>query len=256
MSKFITLVKKEFLEQKKTNRLLILIILFAFFAISSPIMAKLMPQIFKNISTPDIIFNLPEPTAKDAVDQFVKNISQLISFVLVFMLAGAISDEKSKKTLEIVLAKPIKRSTFIIAKFASYLASVKISFSFSAIIFYIYTSSMFGGLNLGRFAILSLLLLFNLLFISSVTLMGSAISKSTIAAAGIGFAGMILFGTIAGYIKPISKYAPDYIIRHYTELISNGWDIKFLPSAITSIILIFVFVIVSILVFKRQEVER
>jgi len=256
MSKFITLVKKEFLEQKKTSRLLILIILFAFFAISSPILAKLTPQIIKSIQTPGITINLPDPTSKDAIDQFVKNISQLISFVLVFMLAGAIADEKSKKTLEIVLAKPINRSVFILAKFASYLASIKISFILSAVIFYLYTRSVFGDFDLGRFTIISLLLLVYLLFISSVTLMGSAISKSTIAAAGIGFAGMILFGTIAGYIKPISKYAPDYIIRHYPELLSNGWDIKFLPSAITSIILIFVFVLISIYVFKKQEVER
>ena len=256
MTKFITLFKKELLEQKKTNRLLILSILFLFFAISSPILAKLMPQIFKNIQTSGITFNIPEPTYKDAIDQFIKNISQLISFVLIFLLAGAIADEKAKKTLEIVLSKPINRSAFILAKFTSYFASIKICFLISALIFYTYTVSLFGSFDFWRFAFVAILILINLLFISSVTLLGSAITRSTIAAAGFGFAGLIIFNTLIGYIKPIAKFAPDYIIRHYSDLINNGWSNNFLPPAITSIVLIIISILLAINIFKNQEVER
>ncbi len=255
MNNFLALLNKEFLELKRNNKLLIVFVIFIFFAILSPITAKLMPKIFESISTPGLEITIPEPTNKDAIDQFVKNLSTL-GFILIFIVAGAIADEKTKKTLEIILTKPIKRRDFILAKFIAYSFIIKLAFLASSVVFYLYTASLFGAVNLGNFVVLCLLLLINILVLTTFTLLGSTIAKSTIGAAIIGFVGMILFNTVVGYIKPISKYSPDFITKHYTELITNGFDAKFLPSAITSIILIIVLTLISIYSFKRQEIER
>lgn len=257
MNKLGTLIKKELFEQLRTSKLIIIAFLLLFVAISSPIFAKLLPEILKNTpATPGLTINLPEPTVKDAIDQFIKNISQLGVFVLIFVVAGAIADEKAKKTLEILLTKPIQRSHFVISKFLSYFLSIGAIYFISSIIFYTYTVSIFGAFSAAHFVIMAAAIFLYILLIVSVTLCGSAFTRTTVAAAGIGFVGMIVFSTVTSAIKSVSRFSPDFITRHYSDIMNSGWDSKFLPSIITTVILIIIFILISVFSFKNQEVER
>lgn len=256
MKLLLTLIKKELLEQLRTNKVIILIFTFLFVAIGSPILAKIIPKLFENISMPGLTINIPTPTYRDAIDQFVKNISQLPTFIIVFAVAGAISDEKAKKTLEILLTKPIKRSLFILAKFKSYFFTIGLLYIACALIFYTYTVSIFSSFAFGNFALLSFLILLYFLFIVSITMFGSVISKSTISSALIGFVGLIIFGTIVGSIGKISKYSTSYVLSNYKNIVESGWNKDFLPSVIVTLILIVLSFILSIYFFQRQEIER
>jgi ABC-2 type transport system permease protein len=91
------LLKKDLLEQWRTKKILILAIIFLFVAISSPIMAKILPELMKSISVPGMVISLPSPTYLDAIDQYIKNISQIAILVVIFIVAGAICDEKTAK---------------------------------------------------------------------------------------------------------------------------------------------------------------
>ena len=108
----LTLLKKDLMEQWRTKKILILIIIFLFVAISSPIIAKLTPELLKSISVPGLTINLPAPTYSDSLDQFIKNTSQIALLVLVFVVAGAVSDEKNRKSLEILLTPNFKQINF------------------------------------------------------------------------------------------------------------------------------------------------
>lgn len=253
----IPLVKKELLEIYRSKKLLILAILFLFIAISSPILAKLIPTILKSMpETPGLTIQLPEPTWKDAVDQLIKNLSQIGMVVLIILSAGSIAEEKNKKTLEIVLTKPISRSKFILVKFISSLFVTKVVFLISMLIFYLYTISLFGSFSLLNFIWLTIFSLIALAFMISLTVFFSAISKNQIIALALAFATEAILAIIFSSIKKISDYNPSYVFGNYKELMSNDQIHDFIPSALVSIGAIVLLLVFAILSFKKQEIER
>ena len=250
------LIRKDLLEQMRTKKILILAIVFLFVAISSPILAKLTPEILKSVSVPGLTITLPDPTYSDAIDQFIKNVSQIALLVVIFVVAGAISDEKSRKTLEIILTKPISRSLFVLSKFKAYFISVIAIFTTSSLIFYLYTASLFGQFNLLNFAIMAGCALLYVLMVVSITIFASSFVKNSLAAGGIGFAGYILFGTIFGLIEPLKSFSPGLIFSNYKDVITGGWtNDLWLPIATTAVVII-ASVTFSILAFQKQEIER
>lgn len=257
MNAFWTMFKKECLEIYRSKKFLILVAIFAFIAIGSPILAKLIPTLLKSMpATPGITFSVPEPTWKDAIDQLVKNLIQFGYIVIIFMFAGAIAEEKNKKTLELVLTKPISRTSFVLAKFFAAGIYLKVIFLASMIAFYAYTVSLFGNFDVVHFVWLSVFLLLFFVLILALTIFASTVSNSQIGAAGLAFIVSIIFTTVVGYIKNLADYSPSYALSNYKNLMADGKVLDFLPSAITSLGLIFVLVLTAVLVFRKQEIER
>lgn len=257
MNSFTTMFKKELLEIYRSKKFLILVIIFAFIAISSPILAKLIPNLLKSMpATPGLTITLPDPTWKDAIDQLVKNLIQFGYIVIIFMFAGSIAEEKNKKTLEIVLTKPVSRASLVLAKFCASGLYLKLVFIASAIVFYFYTFQLFGSFSIVNYLWLCLFLLIFLFLILAVTIFFSAMANTQITAVGLAFLTTIVFTTVIGYIKKLTDYSPSFVVSNYKELMESGKVADFLPSALTSLGLIVLLTIGAIYVFKRQEIER
>lgn len=256
MNIFISMIRKELLEIYRSKKFLILVILFLFIAISSPILAKLLPVILKSVpATPGITIDIPDPTWKDAVDQLVKNLSQIGMIVLIIMFAGSIADEKNKKTLEMVLTKPVSRPKFVLAKFVASLLATMVVFIIAMAVFYFYTVSILGTFSVVNFLWLSVFSMLFLVFIISLTLFFSAISKSQIVALALTFGTEAVIAIVFGSVKKIADYSPSYIFDHYAGLMANGITRDFWPTTIVSIGTIILLVIFSIHFFSRQEIE-
>lgn len=256
MMELFTLVRKDLLEQWRTKKILILAIIFLFVAVASPIIAKITPELLKSVSVPGMKITLPPPTYLDSLDQFIKNTSQIALLVLVFVVAGAVSDEKNRKTLEILLTKPISRTMFILSKFKAYFVSITAIFAVSSVIFYLYTVTNFASFNLLNFMVMAVNVLLYILMIVSVTILASTVVKNSIAAGGIGFVSFILFGTIFSLIEPIKKFSPNTIFSNYKDLVVNGWNNDLFWPLIVIVSVIIISMIVAIVVFRRQEIER
>jgi ABC-2 type transport system permease protein len=209
-----------------------------------------MPQ------TPGLTINIPEPTWRDAADQFIKNISQIAMIVIIFMFAGTIAEEKNKKTLEIVLTKPISRKKFVLAKFLSSFVITKLVFIGCSVIFYAYTVSLFGQFSAVNFIWLVVFTLVYLILIEALTIFFSAISSSQILAVGLAFVTEIVFATAISYIKKAADYSPTYILSNYKHLMENGNFADFLPSAAISVAVIVLLAAAAAYLFQNQEIER
>ena len=72
MRNYLAFLKKEIYEYTKTYKLLIMLMVFAVFGITNPLVAKLLPEILGSLKTEGIIMTLPEATAYDAWTQFCK----------------------------------------------------------------------------------------------------------------------------------------------------------------------------------------
>jgi ABC-2 type transport system permease protein len=256
MSDLIVLVKKDLLEQWRTKKILILAVVFLFVAIGSPILAKLTPELLKNISVPGMTINLPVATYVDSLDQFIKNTSQIALLVLVFVVAGAVSDEKNKKTLEMLLTKPISRTNFILSKFISNFVSIGLVFAAASFVFYLYTISLFSTFDFVNFLLMAGNVLLYILMIASITILASTVVKNSIAAGGIGFISYILFGTIFSMVKQIKDYSPNLIFSKYIDVVKHGWSHDLAIPLLIIIITIAIAIASAILLFRTQEIER
>ncbi|MBI4734141.1 MAG: ABC transporter permease subunit [Rubrobacteridae bacterium] len=257
MNALVVLIRKDVLEQLRTKKAFIMGFIFLFLAIVSPVSAKMMPLMLKGLSGQNgITINIPEPTFMASIDQFVKNATQLVCFLLIFIVAGSIADEKIRKTLELVIVKPISRASFVTSKFIAYFLMITIMFSSASILFYLYTVTLFETFDFSNFAMLASQVLIYLLLIVSSTIFASTIAKSNIVAGIIGFISAFLFGSIMGLFKDITPYAPGYFISNYKNMIERGWTGDFTMPTMISILLITLLICSSILIFRKQEIER
>lgn len=256
MNTFLVLLSKELFEQSRTKKLLIIGFIFIFFALLSPITAKITPQLLKQFSAPGMSITLPEPTYLDSLDQFMKNVGQLTIFILLFVVSGAVADEKNRKTLEMVLVKPLTRSAFITAKFLSYFLSVTGLFALGTLIFYYYTITVFSSFSFVNLSIIFLLTTISLLTILTITILFSTVSRSNLAAAGIGFLSFIALAITGALLPKFEKYSPIYVLGKYRQIITDGWTADYLPSLLIGCGIIIACILLAINFFNKQEVER
>ena len=119
MRAFIAFSKKELIESVKTQRLTILLIVFAIFGIMNPLIALMLPNILAGAElAPSMVIELPEPTAIDSWMQFFGNVGQMGMIAVLLIFAGITATELSKGTLLPLLTKGLPRHSVIMAKFA------------------------------------------------------------------------------------------------------------------------------------------
>lgn len=145
MRSYIAFCKKEVLENLRTHKVLILMIVFLLFGMMSPLTAKLMPEIFKSLALDGIVITIPEPTDLDAYAQFFKNTSQMGLLVVLLVFGGMLSSEITKGTLINMVTKGLSRPVVILSKFtvASLLWTLTLLASFATTIGY--TAYLFGS---------------------------------------------------------------------------------------------------------------
>lgn len=145
MKGYAAFVRKEFLEQRRSFKLLIMLAAFTLFGMMSPLLAKLMPDIFKSMAIEGMTITIPEPTFMDAYAQFFKNVTQMGVIVVLLVFSGGMSHELSKGTLTIVLAKGLPRSSVVLSKYTAGLTLWTLSLALAAAVNYGYTLYLFGS---------------------------------------------------------------------------------------------------------------
>ena len=193
------LLRKELREQVRSYRLLVILLLFVFLGLASPLLAKLTPEILRTVGTGQgVVIEIPEPTALDAVAQYVKNLSQIALFVLIFLTMGTVAAEKERGTAAFVLVKPVSRLGFLSAKLAVSWASVAVAVVLSALCAYAYTAVLFLPLDVTAFVLASLALLLHLLTFVTTTVAFSAAARSQVVAGVLSFFAWILLASLGG----------------------------------------------------------
>lgn len=248
---FPVLLRKELREQARSHRLLILGLVFVFFGLASPLLAKFTPEIVKTMSaTEGIVINLPEPTAADAVAQFVKNVSQIALFVLVFLTMGAVASEKERGTAVFILVKPASRLSFLAAKLAAWWICTTGALALSAACAYAYTVVLFAPPSAAAFAAASLALLAHVLTFVTTTLLMSTLTRSHVAAGVLAFLTWILLASLGG-LGAVSEFLPGRFLSAATAA-AFGDALPWQPFAGSAAIIV-LSCAGAVLAFRRWE---
>lgn len=201
------MLRKELLEQWRTRRVLVVAVVFSALGIASPLLARYTPELVKALAGNDFQIALPPPTAADAVDQFLKNVGQAGVLTAILLAMGSVVTEKERGTAALVLTKPLSRGAFLLAKLLAIGATMLIGLVLASIGAYAYTAILFESLPVAGWSAMAGLLLLALLAYASLTFVGSALSRSSLAAAAIGIGAMIVLAVVSA-LPGIGPFTP------------------------------------------------
>ena len=247
-------IKKEWLFQRRTKRLIIVVAVFLLFGMVSPLIAKFTPQLLSSIEGAEQFAELvPEPSAVDAMAQYISNLTQF-GFILALLLGmGAVAGEKEKGTAAMVLSKPLPRWTFITSKFLGQAVVYSIAFALAAVAAYYYTLYLFEALKIGTYLLANLLLILWILVFAAVTLLGSTLGRTTGAAAAIS-AGIGALVLLAGILPRYGALAPSGLLSWASQLSIGAPSPPNAGAAAAAVVIILLCLIISIAVLEQQEI--
>jgi len=201
------LLRKELTEQWRTWRLLVVGIIFAIFGIGSPILARYTPDLVKALASDQLAGAIPTPTMSDAIVQFLKNLGQTGILAAILLAMGSVAVEKERGTAAMLLTKPLSRGAFLAAKLAAIGGTLLVATVLAGIGAYAYTAVLFSAPPLAGYAAMCGLVFLTLLTYASLTFLGSTLTRSSIAAAGIGIAAMVVLAVLSA-LPTVGSWAP------------------------------------------------
>ncbi|HEX5825601.1 MAG TPA: ABC transporter permease [Candidatus Limnocylindrales bacterium] len=246
------LLGKEILEQWRTFRLPVVATVFLLVGLSSPLLARFTPEILKAVAGDQIPIVLPPPTAADAVDQLAKNLGQFGGLIAVLLAMGAVATEKERGTAAMILSKPVGRAGFLLAKLVAIGLTLGIATAIASVGAWFYTLVLFEPLPVAGVATAAALQWLTLMAWATITFLGSTLTRSSLAAAGLGIVAFIVVG-ILGVLPNVGRFLPTGLGAPARAIALGVAGPDALGPIIATVGLIGAVTLVAWLAFRRQE---
>jgi ABC-2 type transport system permease protein len=253
MSGLRLLLRKELLEQVRTMRLFIVMIVFALFGLISPLTAKYLPDIVKALAGNQLALPIiPTPTVADAIDQFLKNLDQFGVLTAILLAMGAVATEKDRGTAAFVMTKPVSRAAFLVAKLVAIGANLLLAIAVAGALAYYYTLVLFEPLPVGGYAAMCLLLWLSIYVYAALTFLGSTLAGSAAGGAGLGIVFLVIT-LILSALPRVGDYMPQALLGPARALALGLPPSDLATPLIASVGIIVAATALSWLSFRRQE---
>jgi ABC-2 type transport system permease protein len=246
------LLGKEILEQWRTFRLPVVATVFLLVGLSSPLLARFTPAILKAVAGDQIPIVLPPPTAADAIDQLAKNLGQFGGLIAVLLAMGAVATERERGTAAMILSKPVGRAGFLVAKLLAIGLTLGVATAIASAGAWFYTLVLFEPLPVAGVAAAAALHWLTLMAWAAITFLGSTLTRSSLAAAGLGIVAFIVIG-ILGVLPNVGRFLPTGLGAPARALALGQPGADVLGPVLATVTLIGAVILVAWLAFRRQE---
>ncbi len=255
MRQWMAFTKKEFMEQFRTGKLLLLVIIFALFGIMNPAIAKLTPWMMdlmsEQLAESGMQVTAVEVDALTSWAQFFKNMPMAL-IILLILFCGILTTEYQKGTLINVVTKGMKRWKIFCAKLGvmvsvwtlGVLMSYGITYAYNA---YFWDNSVAHNIAaaVGCFYLFGLWMIF-VLGMASVFCNSSG---AVMLAVGAAFVASYLLGLFPA----IKEYTPSYLLQSTGLLTDLNEGADYLWAAAVTVVLIILECIFSVAAFNRKN---
>jgi ABC-2 type transport system permease protein len=255
MMGFTVLLQKELREQFRTGRLVAVGAVFILFGILGPATDRYMKELLDAIGTQagGMSIQVPPPSLAGAATQILKNLSQFGIVCALLLAMGTVAWEKERGTAGLILTKPASRAAFLGAKLAAISLNLALAIVLGCGLGYVYTVLLYPeAFAIGGYVAMMLLLWWMLVEFVAITVLGSTITRSAIAAAGIGLVAMIVLGILAA-LPVVGPYMPSSLGTVAMDVVLGRDPGNVLGPLLFNIALVPVLFAVTWLAFRRQE---
>jgi ABC-2 type transport system permease protein len=255
MMGFRVLLTKELREQLRTNRFVAVVAVFVLFGIVGPLTDRYMKELIDAIGSQSGGFTMqvPGPTLAGDLTQITKNLSQFGIVCALLLTMGTVAWEKERGTAGMILTKPASRAAFLAAKLIAISATLGIATALGTGVAYVYTLALYpSAFAIGGYVAMAVLLWWITVTFTAITLLGSTITRSAIAAAGIGLIALLVMG-ILGALPVIGPYMPSSL-GEPARALAMGEDPGWLVGPLLfNVALVPALLGIAWLAFRRQE---
>lgn len=252
---FVAFCRREFLEQVRSYRVLVVLVAFLLVGIASPLLAKLTPQLLSALGTDELggleLVLVKEPDVTDALVQYQKNFAMLPLLVILAMM-GAISGEKARGTAAMSLVKPVSRTAWLLAKATVPALLLLAGTVVGAGTALAYTVVLFGELDVAAFLALNGMLLLTLWAWLALALLGSALMPGLGGSAGFGLGAFVVISA-AGSFPVIGRFTPAGLGNAVVDLILGRETLGLGTSLVATVAFIVVPIALAAWSLRRQE---
>ena len=256
MKQLAAFTKKEFLEQLRTGRFFILMILFFLFGIMNPAVAKLMPWMMELMSEQfaqsGMLVSSVEVNALTSWIQFFKNMP-IALIVFLVMFSSVLTAEYQKGTLINVITKGLKRWKILASKLAVMAAVWTMGCLLSYLITFGYNSYFWDNSIVNNICFSVFGFYLTGVWLITVVLLASALFRS--ASAVTLSAGAAFFAAyIVSLIPCIKKYSPVYLLES-TDLLMGARNVNdYFPAVIVMLVIIVINIFIAVLCFNKKYI--
>ncbi len=200
--------RKELRESWRTLRMPIVGGLFLLVGLTSPLLAKFLPEIIEAAAGDQLpSIPIPTPVMADAAAQLWKNLAQFGAFASIVLAMGSVSGELDRGTAAFVLSKTATRGAFLGAKVIAIALVLAVSTALAVAVGWIYTAILFEPPTIAGWIAFAALAWLGLCAWAAITFVGSAVTGSTAAAAGIGFIALLVLSLLSA-VPTVSRVGP------------------------------------------------
>jgi ABC-2 type transport system permease protein len=151
-----------------------------------------------------------------------------------------------------VLSKPASRAAFLVAKLVAIAATLGVATIVAAAGAWFYTLVLFEARPIEGFAVLAGLQWLQLVAFAAITFLGSTLTRSAVAAAGVGLAGFVIVGVV-GALPNVGRYLPTGLGIPAMEVALGLPADSLVGPLLAAVAFIAVVTGLSWLSFRRQE---
>ncbi len=256
MKQLTAFIKKDFLEQLRTGKMMILGIIFCLFGILNPATAKMMPWLLEimseQLAESGMSITEMKVDALTSWTQFFKNMPLLL-IVFIVMFSAILITEYQKGTLINVITKGLKRWKIVCSKMLimtafwtlGYLITFGITYGYNM---YFWDNSIAQNL---LFAVLGYYLVG--LWLISVVLLASTASKSASAVTLTAGAAYVL-SYLLSFFPLLKEYVPTFLMSSNALLAGTIRGEQCLTAiGITALLIIFN-IVLSVAIFNKKAI--
>jgi ABC-2 type transport system permease protein len=254
MSGYRELLEKEMIEAWRTYRVGVVAGLFLVLGVVSPIITRYLPDIVRAFAPPGFIIDIPEVGVADVLDQLLKNVVQFGALAAILVTMGSVANEKERGTAAFVLAKPVSRLSFLAAKVVALGMIFALAIGLAVGGAWIYTRLLFEPVPLLPWIKLGFVVWLSTMVYVCVTFLGSTLTRTSLAAAGIGFFGLIVL-SLASIAPGLNPWLPAGLtaVAKSLALSEPSPDLHPLRTIVVSAGLAGACLVVAWLRFRREE---
>jgi ABC-2 type transport system permease protein len=252
---FSVLLEKELREQFRTSRLISVAVVFVLFGILGPLTDRYMKELLDAVGAQagGMQFTVPAPSLAGDLTQIIKNLSQFGIICALLLAMGSVAWEKERGTAGMIMTKPASRAAFLAAKLAAISLNLLLAVILGCGLAYLYTVLLYPtAFPLGGYVAMCAILWLTLVIFTAITLLGSTLTRSAMAAAGIGLVAFLVLGILAG-IPLIAPWSPLGLLAPAQDLALGHDAGNFFAPLLLNIALVPVLFGATWLVFRRQE---
>ena len=255
MKSLYAFTKKEIMDQLRSNKVLVLGIIFIIFGIMNPAIAKLTPWLFEKMS--DSLAESGIQVGKITVDalmsweQFFKNIPMgLIAFVL--LESSIFTKEYQSGTLVLSLTKGLKRHNVVIAKTVVLVLLWTVCFWMCFGITYVYNDFYWDNSIAGNLMFSSFCWWFFGIWVIMIMVLSSTLAQNG-SGVLLGTGGVVFAIYLISMIPKVDKYMETMLTTGYSLTTGASKTSDYTVAVIVTLIVSVVFFVTGIIVFNKKR---